>query len=178
MTLVAERVGLPLPPPLPPRPVSRLRQGFYGPVTSFVSPQLPEIWRCVEATWQQPLKTKAPIAAMAGIIKVVDRSDTTFPGVPSLEESLAAHLLPRAAGWAEGKRSLPPLLRDRDTLEYLDKMFKLGTQMAAAEMTQMKVGQPWAVPQFWGAMSQEAGVIGALPTLGQPLQAWLLRGTG
>jgi len=42
----------------------------------------------------------------------------------------------------------------------------------------MKVGQPWALPQFWGAMSQEAGAIGALPTLGQPLQAWLLRGTG
>jgi len=47
-----------------------------------------------------------------------------------------------------------------------------------AEMTQMMVGQPWAIPQFWGAMSQEAGAIGALPTLGQPLQAWLLRGTG
>ncbi|XP_071062518.1 uncharacterized protein [Pseudochaenichthys georgianus] len=25
-----------------------------------------------------------------------------------------------------------------------------------SEMTQMKVGHPWAVPQFWGAMSQEA----------------------
>jgi len=47
-----------------------------------------------------------------------------------------------------------------------------------SEMTQMKVGQPWAVPQFWGAMSQEAGAIRALPTLSQPLQAWLLRGTG
>ncbi|KAL3053108.1 hypothetical protein OYC64_005605 [Pagothenia borchgrevinki] len=47
-----------------------------------------------------------------------------------------------------------------------------------SEMTQMKVGQPWALPQFWGAMSQEAGAIGALPTLGRPLQAWLLRGTG
>ena len=37
-----------------------------------------------------------------------------------------------------------------------------------AELTQMMVGQPWTVPQVWGA----------LPTLGQPLQAWLLRGTG
>ncbi|XP_010795097.1 unconventional myosin-XIX-like, partial [Notothenia coriiceps] len=26
-----------------------------------------------------------------------------------------------------------------------------------SEMTQMKVGQPWAVPQFWWAMPQEAG---------------------
>ncbi|KAK5905095.1 hypothetical protein CesoFtcFv8_006595 [Champsocephalus esox] len=45
-------------------------------------------------------------------------------------------------------------------------------------VTQMMVGQPWAIPQVWGALSQEAGAIGALPTLGQPLQAWLLRGTG
>ena len=48
MTQAAERVGLPLPPPLPPRPVSRLRQGFYGPVLpaqpTFVSPPLPDIW--------------------------------------------------------------------------------------------------------------------------------------
>ena len=47
MTLAAERVGLPLPPPLPLRPVSRLRQGFYGPVhpaqPAFVSPPLPDI---------------------------------------------------------------------------------------------------------------------------------------
>ena len=101
MTLVAERVGLPLPPPLPPRPVSRLRQGFYGPVhpaqPTFVSPQLPEIWQCVEATWWQPFKTKAPVAAMAGIIRVEGRWDTTCPGVPPLDESLAAHLLP--TGW-------------------------------------------------------------------------------
>ena len=69
---------------------------------------------------------------MAGIIKVVDRSDTTCPGVPPLDESLAAHLLLRAAGWAEGKLPLPPLPRDRDILEYLDKMFKLCTQMATA----------------------------------------------
>ena len=46
------------------------------------------------------------------------------------------------------------------------------------EVTQMMVGQPWTVHQVWGALSQETGAIGALPTLGQPLQAWLLRGTG
>ena len=32
-----------------------------------------------------------------------------------------------------------------------------------SEMTQMKVGQPWAIPQFWGAMSQGAGAIGRYP---------------
>jgi len=47
-----------------------------------------------------------------------------------------------------------------------------------AEVTQMMVGEPWAVPQVWGALSQESGAMGVLPTLGQPLQAWFLRGTG
>ena len=57
---------------------------IHGPVClaqpTFISPQLPEVWRCVEATWQQQLKTKAPIAAMAGIVKVVET--TRRPGVP------------------------------------------------------------------------------------------------
>ena len=69
---------------------------------------------------------------MTGIIRVQGRSDTACPGVSPLDESLAAHLLPQTAGWAEGKKPLPPLPRDRDTLEYLDKMFRLGAQMAAA----------------------------------------------
>jgi len=42
MTMAAERVGLLLPPPLPPKPVSRPSQGFYGPVRpaqpAFASP--------------------------------------------------------------------------------------------------------------------------------------------
>jgi len=51
---------------------------------------------------------------------------------PPLDESLAAHLLPQAARWAEGRSPLPPLPRDREILENLDKMFRLGAQMAAA----------------------------------------------
>ncbi|XP_033976080.1 uncharacterized protein LOC117474148 [Trematomus bernacchii] len=82
MTQAAERVGLPLPPPLPPR--------------------------------------------------VQGRSDTVCAGVPPLDESLAAHLLPRSAGWAEGKKPLPPLPRDREALEYLDKIFRLGVTASSA----------------------------------------------
>ena len=131
--MAAERVGLPLPPPLSPRPVSCLRQGFYSPAQpAFASTPLPDIWRCVEATWRQPLKTKAPVATWAGILRVQGRSDTECPGVPPLDESLAAHLLPQAAGWAEGRKPLPPLPRDREILEYLDKTFRLGAEMAAA----------------------------------------------
>ena len=126
--MAAERTGLPLPPPLPPRPVSRLRQGFYGPARpaqpAFVSHPLPDIWRCVEATWRQPLRTKAPVATWAGIFRVEGHLDTECPGVPPLDESLAAHLLPQTAGWAEGRRPLPPLSCDRERLVYLDKIFK------------------------------------------------------
>jgi len=76
------------------------------------------------------MRTKAPVATWAGILRVQDRSDMECPGVPPLDVSLAAHLLPQAAGWAEGRKPLPPLPRDREILEYLDKMFSFGTQMA------------------------------------------------
>ena len=102
-----------------------LRQGFYGTglpaQPAFVSPPLPDIWRCVEATWRQPLKTKATVATWAGILKVEGHSDTESPGVP---RCLAAHLLPQTAGLAEGRRRLPALSRDRERLVYLDKIFK------------------------------------------------------
>ena len=69
---------------------------------------------------------------MVGILRVQGRTDTACPGVPPLDESLAAHLLPQAAGSVEGKKPLPSLPRDRETLEYFDKIFWLGAQMAAA----------------------------------------------
>jgi len=143
--------GLPLSPPIPPRPVSRLRQGFYGTgrpaQPAFVSPPLPDIWRCVEATWRQPLKTKATVPTWAGILKVEGHPDTECFGVRPLEDSLAAHLLLQAAGWAEGRRPLPPLPRDREMLEYLDKIFKLGVQMAAAANNLGVLGVSLIYPQ-------------------------------
>jgi len=137
MTMATERVGLSLPPPLPPRPISRLRQGSYGPVRpaqpAFVSPPLPDIWQCVEALWRQPLRTKAPVAGTSGILRVQGRPDTECPGVSPLDESLAAHL--------------PPLSRDRDILEYLDKIFRLGTQMAATANNLGVLGVSLITPQ-------------------------------
>ena len=96
IAIAAGRVGLPLPPPLPLAPVSRLPQGFYG-QPAFVPPLL-DILQCVEATWRQPLRTRAPVAGMSGILRVQGRSDTAGPGVPPLDESLVAHLLPGNAG--------------------------------------------------------------------------------
>lgn len=59
MTIVMGSVGLPLPPPVIPKLVSHLREGFYGssnPLQAlFVSPALLDIWQCIEAFWQQPL---------------------------------------------------------------------------------------------------------------------------
>ena len=83
MTRAAECVGLTLPPPLPPKPVIRLRQGFYGPV--FVSPALPDIWQCVKASWQEPHKTKAAVVGLAPFLRVQGETETVFPGVPPLE---------------------------------------------------------------------------------------------
>jgi len=74
----------------------------------------------------------------------------------------------------------PPLL-ERVRRERLSVILVApGRRLATwyADVTQMMVGQPWTIPQVWGALSQEAGAVGVLPTLGQPLQAWLLRGTG
>ena len=48
MTKAAERASLPLPPPLPPRPVSPLRQGFYGPAQPLFRPPCQisgSVWR-------------------------------------------------------------------------------------------------------------------------------------
>lgn len=39
-------------------------------------------------------------------------------------------------------------------------------------MYSMLADQPWTIPQFWGALSQEGGTVGGLPTLGQPLSSW------
>ena len=78
-------------------------------------------------------------------------------------------------------RRSPLTLSRRGRREHLSVILVAPDRRGApwfAEVTQMMVGQPWAIPQVWGALSQEAGAIGALPTLGQPLQAWLLRGTG
>ena len=77
-------------------------------------------------------------------------------------------------------RLIPPLLervrREQLSIILVAPLHRLAPWYAG--ITQMMVRQPWAIPQVWGALSQEAGAIGALPTLGQPLQAWLLRGTG
>jgi len=117
MTMVAERAGLPL---LPPLPVSRLRQGFYGPARPGSQPSFHPpcqtsggVWR-PRGEWRQPLRTKAPVATWAGILRVQGHSDT-----------------------AEGRR--PPLSRDREMLEYLDKIFRLGAQMAAAAASNLGV---------------------------------------
>ena len=74
-------------------------------------------------------------------------ADPACPDVPPLDESLAAHLLPQAAGWAERKKPLPPLPQDRDTLEYLDKMFRLWAQMVAAVNNLGVLGVSLITPQ-------------------------------
>ncbi|KAK5877278.1 hypothetical protein CesoFtcFv8_024800 [Champsocephalus esox] len=59
------------------------------------------------------------------------------PGVPPLYESLAAHLLPP---------------RDREALEYLDRIFRLGAQMAARANN---LGASLITPQQEASSSQD-----------------------
>ena len=74
---------------------------------------------------------------------------------------------------------IPPLLERvrQEQLSVILIALDCHSVLWKAEMTQMLAAQPWPIPQVWGALSQEAGLIGALPTLGQSLETWLLRGT-
>ena len=64
--------------------------------------------------------------------RVQGETETVFPGVPPLEDALAVLIIPHSAGWSGHRKPLPPLLQDKDTLEYFDKIFQLGAQLAAA----------------------------------------------
>ena len=73
--MAVERVGLSLPPTIPPKPVSWLvvSEGFYGPAypaqPAFVLSPLLDIWQCVEVSWKEPLKTKSPVAGLVSFLR-------------------------------------------------------------------------------------------------------------
>lgn len=88
---------------------------------------------------------------------------------------------PRGLLYAFPPLHLIPQLLERVRVERLRVILVAPDRRSApwyAVLTLMAVTPPWPIPQFRGALSQEADAIQALPTLGQPLQAWLLRGTG
>ena len=65
----------------------------------------------------------------AGSVPMEDDEDASLTGGPTLRSARRDFPGGDDSG---GKACRPPLPRDRDTLEYLDKMFKLGKQVAAA----------------------------------------------
>lgn len=88
---------------------------------------------------------------------------------------------PRGLLYAFPPLRLIPQLLERVRVERLRVILVAPDRRSApwyAELTAMMATSPWPIPQFRGALSQEAGAIQALPILGQPLQAWLLKGTG
>lgn len=88
---------------------------------------------------------------------------------------------PRGLLYAFPPLRLIPQLLERVRVERLRVILIAPNRRSApwyAELTAMMVASPWPVPQVRGALSQEAGAIQALPILGQPLQAWSLKGTG
>jgi len=123
MTLAVERVGLPLPPTAAteaskPPSIGVLRPGASGTAGLHLAPGA----RCLAVCG-------GDVAAA-----IEDEGPDNSHGMyhqgagPPLDESQAAHLLPQAAGWAERKKPLAPLPRHRDTLEYLDKIFRSGAR--------------------------------------------------
>ena len=70
----------------------------------------------MEVSWQQPLKTRAPVAGLEDILRVQGHTEVTFPDVPPFEKALAAHLLPQSVCWSVSKKPVPPPLHDRETL--------------------------------------------------------------
>ena len=119
-----------------------------------------------------------------------DRSNTHCPlwfslrpqDRPPLGVDAFAHApWPRRLLYAFPPLHLIPQLLERVRVERLRVILVAPDRRSAlwyAVLTLMAVTPPWPIPQFQGALSQEADAIQALPTLGQPLQAWLLRGTG
>lgn len=90
MTVVAARVGLPLPQLLIPKVVSHLWEGIYGPPNppqvAFVSPAFPDIWQCIEVSWQQPIKSKIPYASLADFFlaeSIGPNGDVIYPHAPT-----------------------------------------------------------------------------------------------
>lgn len=49
-----------------------------------------------------------------------------------LDEAFATYLLPQLSGWLVDRKLMPLLQRDREMLEYFDKIFQLSVQLAAA----------------------------------------------
>lgn len=49
---------------------------------AFVSPSLSDIWQCVEASWQQPLKTRALVTSLMDFPRVHGCTEAFYPGVP------------------------------------------------------------------------------------------------
>lgn len=88
MTIVAGHAGSPLPP------TAYLAQA------AFVSLSLSDIWQCVEASWQQPLKTRALVTGLMDFPRVHGCTEAFYPGVPPWTRPWlpTCHLLGQQAG--------------------------------------------------------------------------------
>lgn len=115
MTIVVGSVGLTLILLLPPKAVSRIVEA------AFMTPTCLNIWQCVEALWEQPLKIKSPATGLVNFLRVQGRMEDSNPSMSPLDESFTAHLLPQSCGWLASRKLLPPLQHDREMLEYFDK---------------------------------------------------------
>ena len=89
----------------------------------------PDIWAAVQTSWEEPYRAKPVVSGMQHFLRVEGKTDSVFPGLPSLEEALAAIIVPQ--GWT-ARKPVPAQPRDKDTLEVLDKISQLCAQQVAA----------------------------------------------
>lgn len=106
MTIAVGRVGLLLPPLLPPKSVSCLHERFYSLLhpaqAAFIWPPLPDIWHCVEVSWQQPLQTIAPVVGLVNYFRVQSRTESSYPSIPPLDVWQPTCLCSQLGGQREG----------------------------------------------------------------------------
>ena len=90
--------------------------------------------------------------------------ETSCPGVPPLEVALTALLIPHSAGWTMSRNLQPPLVQDRDTLEYFEKIFCLGTQLAMAANNLRVLGVAAANTPLDRPLTAESPIFWAAPS--------------
>lgn len=124
LTMAVERVGFTL-PHRSCQNLFQLHEDFYWPAhlaqPSFVFPPLSTSSVFQSVLGREPLKTKAPVAALVDFLRVQGCMENICPGMLPMEEAFAALLITYLAGWSVSSKLLLPLRRFRDTLEYFEK---------------------------------------------------------
>ena len=131
----ADRKGISVPAEPPPPARDILRGDIYGSEPALrrppVWPRVTELQPFTEAAFSEPGKLKAPVVRYQPFTRVQGLSESGFPGVPRLEESLATILLPKAVFFGRRKPT-PPSAHDQVLSRLTDRAHQCAAQTSAA----------------------------------------------